>query len=428
MSITFAANFVHSLNADLKVLKGSLHSYLYSHNQFVFDKNREWLFYLDMADQVFDDYKVVVLVRDPVECVASFLRLKEKEPITYTAYETDLVKQELYPTTLGLVEEFMSYKGAIGRTYTALYEASVIQQRAKDFLFIDYHKLCANPQKELNKEFIKYSEFLIKNNVSVPKIEAFDSINGFMLIEDFGDKVFLDEVNSSNRKNLYLLAIDQIIKLQSADSNGDINELNEISTKEQMKLFEEWFLFNYLKLEVQPLEKDIINDAYIFITNKFLDQKRTLCHFDFELRNLMLREDGTIGVLDFQDLTYGPFTLDLVSLIKDIDNPISDEEIDYYLEAYISLSNEAGITVTEDLISLNKDLDFAGLQRQLRILGTLARLHIRDGKSFRLPDLKQTLIYVIETSNKYDELKEFSQLLKSKVQPVLEEHLGGIND
>jgi len=286
----------------------------------------------------------------------------------------------------------------------------------------------SDPQKELNNEFIQYSEYLIKNNVSVPRIEAFDSENGFMLIEDFGDKVFLDEINSSNRKNLYLLAIDQIIKLQSADANDDINELNEISVKEQMKLFEEWFLFDYLKLEINSLEKDIIDDAYIFILIKFLDQKRTLCHFDFELRNLMLREDGTIGVLDFQDLTYGPFTVDLVSLIKDIDNPISDKEIEYYLEAYVSLSNEAGITVKEDLISLNEDLDFVGLQRQLRILGTLARLHIRDGKSFRLPDLKQTLIYVIETSNKYDELKEFSQLLKSKVQPALEEYLGCVND
>jgi len=238
----------------------------------------------------------------------------------------------------------------------------------------------------------------------------------------------MDEINTSNRKDLYLLAIDQIIKLQSAYTHDDINELNEILVKEQMELFEEWFLFGYLELEVNFSEMDIINDAYIFISKKFLGQKRTLCHFDFELRNLMLRGDGTIGVLDFQDLTYGPFTLDLVSLIKDIDNPISDKEIEYYLEAYVSLSNEAGITVKEDLISLNEDLDFVGLQRQLRILGTLARLHIRDGKSFRLPDLKQTLIYVIETSNKYDELKEFSQLLKSKVQPALEENLGGIND
>ena len=282
----------------------------------------------------------------------------------------------------------------------------------------------SDPQKELNNEFIKYSEFLIKNNVSVPRIEAFDSENGFMLIEDFGDKVFMDEINTSNRKDLYLLAIDQIIKLQSAYTHDDINELNEILVKEQMELFEEWFLFGYLELEVNFSEMDIINDAYIFISKKFLGQKRTLCHFDFELRNLMLRGDGTIGVLDFQDLTYGPFTLDLVSLIKDIDNPISDKEIEYYLEAFVSLSNEAGITITDDLISLNEDLDFAGLQRQLRILGTLSRLHIRDGKSFRLPDLKQTLFYVIETSNKHDELKEFSQLLKSKVQPALAERLG----
>ncbi len=150
----------------------------------------------------------------------------------------------------------------------------------------------SDPQKELNDEFIKYSEFLIKNNFSVPRIEAFDAENGFMLIEDFGDKVFLDEVNSSNRKNLYLLAINQIIKLQSVETNDDINELNEISIKEQMRLFEKWFLLDYLKLEVHSLEKDIINDAYISISNKFLDQKRTLCHFDFELRNLMLREDG----------------------------------------------------------------------------------------------------------------------------------------
>lgn len=135
----------------LKVLKASLHSYLNSSHKFVFDKNREWLFYLDIADQVFEKYKVVVLVRDPVECVSSFLRLKEKEPITYTAYESDLVKQENFPTTIGLVEEFMSYKGAIGRTYNALYEASIVQNRAKDFLFVDYHKLCAKPQMQLNR-------------------------------------------------------------------------------------------------------------------------------------------------------------------------------------------------------------------------------------------------------------------------------------
>ena len=286
----------------------------------------------------------------------------------------------------------------------------------------------SDPQKELNDEFIKYSEFLIKNKVSVPRIEAFDIKNGFMLIEDFGDKVFQHEINADNRKHLYLLAIDQIIKMQLANKNKDINELNEISVKEQMKLFEEWFLSGYLELEINESETKLIQDAYKFISKKFLDQKKALCHFDFELRNLMLKEDGTIGVLDFQDLTYGPLTLDLVSLIKDLDNPISNKEIEFYLEAYLSLAKEAGIEVTFDLAYLLEDFDFAGLQRQLRILGTLSRLHIRDGKSFRLPDLKQTLFYVIETSKKYDELKEFSNFLELKVRFALYVQLGENND
>tara|TARA_B100000686_G_scaffold350311_1_gene445934 strand:- start:1480 stop:2484 length:1005 start_codon:yes stop_codon:yes gene_type:complete len=281
----------------------------------------------------------------------------------------------------------------------------------------------SDPKKELNDEFIKYSEFLIKNQVSVPRIEAFDVKNGFMLIEDFGDKVFQHEINLDNQKDLYLLAIDQIIKLQLADKNKDIKELNEILVKEQMALFEEWFLSGYLSLEINKTETSLINEAYIYISKKFLDQTKTLCHFDFELRNLMLKEDGTVGVLDFQDLIHGPYTLDLVSLIKDIDNPISNKEIKFYLEVYLSLAEEAGIDIAFDSISALEDLDFAGLQRQLRILGTLSRLYIRDGKSFRLPDLKQTLFYAIEVSQNYDELKKFSNFLEIKVLPALNARL-----
>ncbi len=281
----------------------------------------------------------------------------------------------------------------------------------------------SDPHKELNDEFIKYSKFLIKNHVSVPRIEAFDIENGFMLIEDFGDKVFQNEINADNQKHLYLLAIDQIIKLQLADKNKDIKELNQTSVKEQMELFEEWFLSGYLKLEINESEIKLIHNAYNFISKHFLEQKKTLCHYDFELRNLMLKEDGTIGILDFQDLTYGPLTLDLVSLIKDLENPVSNKEIEFYLETYLSLAQEAGLDVAFDLNSLYDDFEFAGLQRQLRILGTLSRLHIRDGKSFRLPDLKQTLFYVIEASQKYNELKDFSNFLELKVQSVLNERL-----
>ena len=90
-----------------------------------------------------------------------------------------------------------------------------------------------------------------------------------MLIEDFGDKVFQNEINADNQKHLYLLAIDQIIKLQLADKNKDIKELNETSVKEQMELFEEWFLSGYLKLEINESEIKLIHNAYNFISKHF---------------------------------------------------------------------------------------------------------------------------------------------------------------
>ena len=161
-------------------------------------------------------------------------------------------------------------------------------------------------------------------------------------MDEFGHKLFQNQKNSYKQKDLYLLAINQIIKLQLAAKNEDIGEFNEISAKEQMELFEEWFLSSFLKLEINELETELIKDAYVLISRRFLGQKRTLCHFDFELRNLMLKEDGTIGVLDFQDLIYGPLTLDLVSLIKDLDNPISYKETEFYLKAYLSMAQEAG--------------------------------------------------------------------------------------
>ena len=55
----------------------------------------------------------------------------------------------------------------------------------------------------------------------------------------------------------------------------------------------------------------------------------------------------------------------------------------------------------------------------LRILGTLSRLHLRDKKSFRLPDLIKTLEFFIETTSKYKRFKAISSHLGNKILPIL---------
>jgi aminoglycoside/choline kinase family phosphotransferase len=185
-----------------------------------------------------------------------------------------------------------------------------------------------------------------------------------------------------------------------------------------MSLFSEWFLTSFLELDYSTNDKKMINDSWDLIAKECSQQPHVLCHFDFELRNLMLLEKNEIGILDFQDLCLGPYAIDLVSILKDIENPLSHEDLLNYLQFYID-GNKSNKLDKLKLSDVEKDLDFAGFQRQFRILGTLSRLHLRDKKSFRLKDLKQTLKFLQEDLEKYAPLKELATFLTEKVEPKL---------
>ena len=281
------------------------------------------------------------------------------------------------------------------------------------------------PESNVNSTFEELSSSLLRNNIKVPRIEASNHRKGFMIVEDFGDKVLQLEMNLENQKEFYKEAINQIHKIQDIQPFQGLNILSEETLKQQMKLFEEWFLAGLLDLEYSDDEKSIVFEAYKFIAKECAQQPFVLCHFDFEFRNLMLTSDGSIGILDFQDLCVGPYTLDFVSILKDIENPLIDTDLSAYLKyCLVGLgSSEISIPSFE---GLKRDIDFGGFQRQLRILGTLARLHLRDKKSFRLNDLIQTLKFLMDDTANYEELKGLSDFLKEKVEPKLLQTLKAI--
>ena len=281
------------------------------------------------------------------------------------------------------------------------------------------------PESNVNSTFEELSSSLLRNNIKVPRIEASNHRKGFMIVEDFGDKVLQLEMNLENQKEFYKEAINQIHKIQDVQPFQGLNILSDETLKQQMKLFEEWFLAGLLDLEYSDDEKSIVFEAYNFIAKECAQQPFVLCHFDFEFRNLMLTSDGSIGILDFQDLCVGPYTLDFVSILKDIENPLIDTDLSAYLKyCLVGLgSSEISIPSFE---GLKRDIDFGGFQRQLRILGTLARLHLRDKKSFRLNDLIQTLKFLMDDTAKYEELKGLSDFLKEKVEPKLLQTLKAI--
>lgn len=139
----------------LPVLRAVYDAYHQKDGRIVIDKHREWPLYLDLMDKVAGSpVKVICTVRNPLECAASFDRLFRNEPETYTQLEK--ITELAGSTTLDRAKSMLSPDGSIGKAYTALFEAAVVQKRTDQMLFVDYHKLCSDPNGQLDRiyEFI----------------------------------------------------------------------------------------------------------------------------------------------------------------------------------------------------------------------------------------------------------------------------------
>jgi len=63
--------------------------------------------------------------------------------------------------------------------------------------------------------------------------------------------------------------------------------------------------------------------------------RRVLCHRDFHSRNLMLRPDGALVMVDIQDARWGPDSYDLASILRDAYAPLEDAWIDPLIDHYL---------------------------------------------------------------------------------------------
>ena len=67
-----------------------------------------------------------------------------------------------------------------------------------------------------------------------------------------------------------------------------------------------------------------------------------------------------------------------------------------------------------------RDADWLGVQRHLKILGIFSRLHYRDGKSKYLPDAPRFIHYLDEVLPRYRELTPLREVLDVRIRPAME--------
>ncbi|NQY26466.1 MAG: phosphotransferase [Piscirickettsiaceae bacterium] len=271
----------------------------------------------------------------------------------------------------------------------------------------------APPEKENTQPFITMATFLYQHNVHVPKIEAQNTQAGLLLLSDFGNKAYLDELNSDSANRLYSLAINSIIDIQRCPVDAiDLPHYDHDLLQQEMDLFPTWFLDKHLSIA----SPDFLQNTFDILINNALEQPQVIVHRDYHSRNLMHTAENSPGIIDFQDAVVGPISYDLVSLLRDCYISWSDQQLEQWINYYLSQAQQQGLLINISTARFTRWFDLMGLQRHIKVLGIFARLNYRDNKPNYMNDLPLTLNYVRQISAKYPEFHQLHKFLTHQTQ------------
>ena len=228
---------------------------------------------------------------------------------------------------------------------------------------------------------------------------------------------FTQVLDESNADAYFEAAITQLLRLQAIAVPHGMGDFGEALLQRDAGLFEEWFLRRHLGIDLDCDESDKLEIVQRRLMDNALGQHKVLTHRDFMPRNLMPAQPDP-AVLDFQDCVRGPIAYDPVSLFKDAFLSWPLARVDTWLVQYHQRAQQAGLPVPS-LAQFQRDADWMGVQRHLKILGIFSRLHYRDGKSKYLDDVPRFITYLEEVLPRHQSLQPLAELLEDRIKPAL---------
>ena len=307
-----------------------------------------------------------------------------------------------------------------------------LKPASEDASFRTYHRLFlknktfivmdAPPEQENCKVFIKITKKLRACDVNVPIIHNVNIEQGFLLLSDLGNDLYLNKLNKSSIYELYSDALSTLVSIQVLVNVGGVDEYDKSLLISEMNLFREWLIEKHLNIKLSDSQVKILTTLFDLLVNNALQQPKVFVHRDFHSRNLMVTKENNPGVIDYQDAVYGPISYDLVSILKDCYIKWPKEEIDKWIDFYLNKLYEEKAQHRINRDEFVRWFDLMGVQRHLKASGIFARLSHRDGKHNYLEDIPRTLSYILDLKETYEELQPICIVLEELVLPRLKEN------
>jgi aminoglycoside/choline kinase family phosphotransferase len=273
--------------------------------------------------------------------------------------------------------------------------------------------------------FLEVRDLLASHGVDVPSLHAEDTVRGWLLLEDLGDDTLANYLAARPyaRESLYVNAVTDLARAQAALSplpEGSVvatRAFDEELLRWEIDHFREWAL-EARGVALSDADRSLYAGIAGRLARRIAAWPRAFVHRDYQSRNLMVRRDGRLCWIDFQDALLGPRVYDLVALLNDSYQTFDPAFVDARLADYVRARGLGGEPFAGEAI--RREFDFVTVQRKLKDAGRFVFIDRVKGNPAFLKFVEPTIAKVrasLARLSDDEDMRSLAQLL-ARVLPA----------
>jgi aminoglycoside/choline kinase family phosphotransferase len=265
--------------------------------------------------------------------------------------------------------------------------------------------------------FLEVRDLLSARGIDVPALHAEDAARGWVLLEDLGDDTLANVLvgHPERRDELYVRAVGDLVRAQAA--LGVLPEASIVGSRAfdaellswEIHHFREWAL-EARGVALSSEDRTLFDRIAERLARTIAGWPRSFVHRDYQSRNLMVRADGRLCWIDFQDALLGPRVYDLVALLNDSYQVFEPSFVEARIDDYARASSP-GAAARQ---SIGREFDLVTLQRKLKDAGRFVFIDRVKGNSTFLKFVEPTIAKVRASLSRLQddaEMRALSDLL-----------------
>jgi N-acetylmuramate 1-kinase len=274
----------------------------------------------------------------------------------------------------------------------------------------------APPPQEDVRPFVRIAGLIQAAGLNAPQVLQADETQGFLLLTDMGNTLYLDALAAADAQQADRLmrdALSALVKFQCGVDAAALPPFDADLLSRELALFPQWCVQAEFGVRWNDAEQSVWQRSCELLIQSAQQQPQVAVHADWMPRNLMVMGgEANPGILDFQDAVRGPISYDLASLLRDAFISWDEaQELDWAVRWW-QQARAAGLPVDEDFGEFWRATEWMGLQRHLKVLGIFCRLKHRDGKARYAADLPRFFGYATKVAMRYGPLRPLLKLLE----------------